>query len=82
MQRGPLNQVGRAGTASESDDKVWLAFLNHVPIPNRPRRAAVLGPIAVELPIGNEAAERPGLRQTVGAGGGPVDQQSNRLLGV
>jgi hypothetical protein len=77
-----MNQVGRAGTAGESDDKVWLAFVDHLLIANRPRLAAVLWPIGVELPVGNKAAERPSLRQTVSARGGAVDEQSDWLFGV
>jgi hypothetical protein len=82
MQLGALNQVDCAGTAGESNDKVWLAFVNHVLIAYRASRATMLGPIGVKLPVGNEAAERPGLRQTVGTRGGAVDEQSNWLFGV
>ena len=73
MQLGALHQVGRARTARESDDKVWLAFVNHVLIANNPSGAAVLGPIGVKLSIGDEPVARPGLRQTVDACGGAVD---------
>jgi len=81
MQLGALHQVGRARSTGESDDKVWLAFVNHALIANDPGGAAVLGPIGVKLSIGDEPVARPGLRQAVGAGGGAVDQQSDWLFG-